>query len=73
MEANPHKFQSVVLGRKRDMSFPISIQKNLIVPTNNIKVLGVTLDEHLKFDAHITNIVSQRLDNLMYSSGWPNS
>ena len=31
-------------------------QENLIVPTDNIKVLGVTLDDHLKFDAHITNI-----------------
>ena len=56
MDANPHKFQSIVLGRKRDMSFSISVQENLIVPTDNIKVLGVTLDDHLKFDAHITNI-----------------
>ena len=56
MDANPHKFQSIVLGRKRDISFSISVQENLIVPTDNIKVLGVTLDDHLKFDAHITNI-----------------
>ena len=56
MDARPHKFQSIVLGRNRDISFSISVQENLIVPTDNIKVLGVTLDDHLKFDAHITNI-----------------
>ena len=56
MDANPHKLQSIFLGRKRDISFSISVQENLILPTDNIKVLGVTLDDHLKFDAHITNI-----------------
>ena len=48
MDANPHKFQSIVLGKKRDLSFPVSGQENLIVPTGYIKVLGCTLDEHIK-------------------------
>ena len=56
MDANPHKFQSIVLGGKREISFSVSVQENLILPTDNIRVLGVTLDDHLKFDAHITNI-----------------
>ena len=56
MDANPHKFQSIVLGGKRETSFSVSVQENLILPTDNIRVLGVTLDDHLKFDAHITNI-----------------
>ena len=56
MDANPHKFQSIVLGRKRDTAFSVSVQENLILPTDNIKVLGVTPDYHLKFDAHVTNI-----------------
>ena len=53
MDANPHKFQSIVLGGKREISFSVSVQENLILPTDNIRVLGVTLDDHLKFDAHI--------------------
>ena len=56
MDAKPHKFQSIVLGGKRDISFSVSVQENLILPTDNIRVLGVTLDDHLKFDAHITNV-----------------
>ena len=56
MDANPHTFQSIVLGGKREISFSVSVQENLILPTDNIRVLGVTLDDHLKFDAHITNI-----------------
>ena len=56
MDANPHKIQSIVQCGKREMSFSVSVQKNLSLPTNNIRVLGVTLDDHLKFDAHITNI-----------------
>ena len=40
MDANPHKFQSIILGRKRDISFSVSVQENLILPTDNIKVLG---------------------------------
>ena len=67
MDANPRKFQSIVLGRKRNISFSISVQENLIVPTDNIKVFGATLDDHLKFDAHITNIciaASRRINAL---------
>ena len=54
MDANPHKFQSIVLGRKRDISLSVSFQQNLILPTDNIKVLGVTLEVPLKFDDHKT-------------------
>ena len=56
MDANPHKIQSSILGRKRNTSFSVSVQENLILLTDNIKILRVTLDDHLKFDAHITNI-----------------
>ena len=56
MDANPHKFQSIVLGRKRDISFLVSVLENLILPTDNITVFMVTLDDHLEFDAHIKNI-----------------
>ena len=68
----PHKFQSIVLGRKRDISFSVSIQKNLILPTYNIKVFGVTLNDHLKFDAHLYYSVSanQRLQTADQIPKW---
>ena len=57
MDANPHKLQSIVLGKKtRYMSLSISIKESLIVPTDNIKILDVILNDHLKFGAHIRNI-----------------
>ena len=55
MDANPHKLSSIVLGRNRDKAFSVSIQENLIVPTDNIKV---TVDDHPKIGAYITNICS---------------
>ena len=38
MDANPHKFQSIVLDGKREISFLVSVQENLILPTDNIRV-----------------------------------
>ena len=34
----------------------VPVQYNLILPTDNIRVLGVSQCDHLKFDSHKTNI-----------------
>ena len=50
MYANPDKFQSIILGRDGQQSLSISVQDNTILSDTTIKVLGVTLDNRLKFE-----------------------
>ena len=56
MDANPDKFQSIILNRGGDVSISISIQDDVIIPSDHIKVLGITLDDSLKFDLHIADM-----------------
>ena len=56
MDANPTKFQCIGLSRRNEISLSFSIEDNIINSDNQIKVLGVTLDDKLNFDAHVSNI-----------------
>ena len=55
MIANPEKYQAVVLGNTAH-DFEIKCSEELIPISNEIKLLGVTLDKKLKFDSHIRSI-----------------
>ena len=55
MEANPSKFQTMLLSRKKcDVQF--EIDGNVIKPTNCVKLLGVCLDDQLTFNEHVKSI-----------------
>ena len=56
MCANPDKFQSIILSRDGQQSLSISVQDNTILSDTTIKVLGVTLDNRLKFDKHVSTL-----------------
>ena len=70
MCANPDKFQSIIPDRDGKKSLSISVQDNTILSDPSMKVLGVTLDDKLKFDEHVSEmcrkasrqIVSKYLD-----------
>ena len=55
MIANPEKYQAVVLGNTAH-DFEIKCSEELIPISNEMKLLGVTLDNKLKFDSHIRSI-----------------
>ena len=38
------------------MSIPISVDGNTIISANEINVLGVTLDDQLKFNSHVQSL-----------------
>ena len=59
MCANPDKFQSIILNRDGMQSLAISVQDYTIVSNSSIKVLGVTLDNKLKFDKHISEMCTK--------------
>ena len=59
MVANPEKFQSIILSRNGWVCTPISVQNNDLCPTNEIKVLGVTLDDILNLKSHVYDICNR--------------
>ena len=53
--ANPKKFQAMVLGtRKHDFCF--KADNTVIDEYDNIDLLGINVDNHLKFEKHTSNI-----------------
>ena len=56
MNANPDRFQSIILNRGSNVSISLSVQDNVVIPSDHSRVLGITLDDSLKFDLHISDI-----------------
>ena len=58
LTANPGKFQVVFLGTNaQDLSLCIDGKEK--EASNQVKLLGVTIDRYLKFDTHIRNLCSK--------------
>ena len=55
MVVNPAKFQLMFLGQERKprSKYCIDIDGNIIPEQNEIKLLGVTMDQKLNFDSHV--------------------
>ena len=57
MEANPAKFQGLLLkGNKQASDFRLIIQGQQIEFSKSITTLGICIDENLTFDEHVNNI-----------------
>ena len=57
MEANPAKFQGLLLkGNKQASDFRVIIQGQRIEFSKSITTLGICIDENLTFDEHVNNI-----------------
>ena len=53
MKANPGKFQFMVLGVKNIAPFNFNVNGKIIPSSNEVKFLGITIDNQLKFKKHI--------------------
>ncbi len=62
MQSNPTKFQSIFFGSTPECT--ISVDGINIEPTVFIKLLGVTIDNQLKFSNHISNVCMKAGKNL---------
>ena len=58
MKLNTDKCPLIVLGYKHEQVW-VSIGKDLIWKSNNIKLLGITIDRDLKFDKHVLKLCSK--------------
>ena len=56
MEANPTKFQAIILLRNVDDSTNIPIRDNIVPSAKQVKLLGVTIDDKLDFHQHVSII-----------------
>lgn len=54
--ANPTKFQGIVLGPSSDSVTSFDIGQTVINTEENVKLLGVHIDDKLNFDKHISEI-----------------
>ena len=61
LKMNPDKTDFTLIGTRASLkhaeNFGISISGSTITPSSTIKVLGVLLDQHLNWDAHISMVV----------------
>ena len=59
MIVNPKKFQALLVSKRQNTiseDLTISINDVDIKPNNSVKLLGITLDNKLKFEKHISSI-----------------
>ena len=59
MIANPDKFQAIILSRSKEIptvGLKVNIGSSFILTEDCVKLLGVTIDNRLSFDRHITSL-----------------
>ena len=56
IKANPGKFQFMVLAVKNIVHFTINVNGKIVPCSNEVKLLGKTIDKDLKFKKHIEDL-----------------
>ena len=59
MVANPKKFQLTFLGLKGQRRLRLNINENKLSATDNVKLLGIEIDNQLKFSNHVKTLCSK--------------
>ena len=60
MQANPSKFQALLLGKDSEKSnISFNIEGATITPSTSVNLLGIEIDNKLNFSKHISNICSR--------------
>ena len=56
MKTNPGKFQFMVLGVKSIVPFKLNVNGRIIPCSNEVELLGITIDNEFKFKKHTENL-----------------
>ena len=54
--ANPQKFQVIFLGLKQSQELLLEIGNIIVKATRSVKLLGITVDDKLKFEKHMKTL-----------------
>ena len=65
IKTNLGKFQFIVLGVKNIAPFRLFVNGQIIPCSNEVKLLGITIDNELKFKKHIEDLVRKHIVNYM--------
>ena len=65
MIANPEKFQLMFLGKNLNYDeLFITLDKDILLPTAEVKLLGVTLDNSLNFKTHVKSMCAKAVNRI---------
>ena len=67
MIANPEKFHSIILSKNRGVEnkeYQVKIKDKVIKTESKVKLLGVTIDNKLNFDSHVSSLVKSASSQL---------
>ena len=53
MVANPAKFRMMFIGKKVDTKFLLNVNGKIVLEDEQVRLLGVTIDNNLNFNSHI--------------------
>ena len=59
MVANPKKFQVMFLGLKQHQEILLEIGNKTVNVIRSVKLLGIVIDDELKFDKHVERLCQQ--------------
>ena len=66
MVANPDKFQLMFLGNKIENEICLTVNNLSIRSVDNVKLLGVAIDNKLDFIGHIKDICKQIIKQMHF-------
>ena len=58
MKPNTDKCHLLISGNKNEQMWA-KLDRDIVWESNDVKLLGITLDKNLKFDKHVSNICSK--------------
>ena len=56
LKANPGKFQFMILGKKKRLKYSLKIKSITIKESDQVELLGITIDKALNLKKHIENL-----------------
>ena len=55
IKRNTGKYHLLTSGNKNEQ-ISVNLDRDIVLESNAVKLLGITLGNHLKFDKHVSNI-----------------